>query len=353
MLARGVLCRLAADVPKTSTHDLARISRVLHRAINARSASSIASIGGLSHAYKLAYALSRRSYATAAATAKKPTKTVKKVTVKETVTKKPAAKKTAVKKTAAKKKTATKKKAAPTKKRAAKKAAPKRKPAKRALTEAGKARKELAEQRARHNELKEAALMTLPKKLPISAWMVYVSEIQEKGKGKSPATEIMKQGGAQFKALTPAEREHYNHLANQNKAANEAAYKEWVLSHTPEQIRLANNARRQLRAQYTKLKNAGNVKSSRVYPKDTGPIKDERRVKRPQNAYMLFNKERRDSGEMKGISVPDSSRLITSEYKALSASEKKKYEDLALAAKKQYAADFAATYGHKSQAAVA
>ncbi|KAF2808452.1 uncharacterized protein BDZ99DRAFT_477959 [Mytilinidion resinicola] len=345
MSARGVLCRLAADIPRTSTHDLACISRVFHRAVLTRNATSIASVGGLSHAYKLAYAVSRRSYATA--TAKTPAKTVKKATVKKTVAKKPAAKKTV-----ATKKPAAKKKAAPKKKRAAKKAAPKKKPAKRVLTEAGKARKKISEERAHLKELKETAL-TAPRDLPYNAWLVYVSELQKKAKGSDTLpTEVTKQAAAQFKALTAAEREHYNHLANQNKAANEAAYRAWILSYTPEQIRLANNARRAIRDKYTKLKDAGK-KTSRRYPKETNRLQDERQVKRAMNAFLNFNVERRASGEMKGIKSVDASKLIGTEWKALSPSEKKKYEDLALAQRKQYSADFTSTYGRQSRTAVA
>jgi outer membrane biosynthesis protein TonB len=197
MLARGVLGRLAAatDAPKTSTHDLARISRVLARAVIARNASSFALTGSVSHAYKLAYAIARRSYATAT-TKKAPAKTVEKVTVKKTVTKKPAAKKSATKK-----QPAAKKKAAP-KKPKAKKVAPKKKPVKRVPTEKTLATREKRKQLDAYKALKEAAL-TSPKKIVDNAWTVFLNEKGTKGGVAFAAS----QASTEFKALSPSERE--------------------------------------------------------------------------------------------------------------------------------------------------
>jgi hypothetical protein len=121
-------------------------------------------------------------------------------------------------------------------------------------------------------------------------------------------------------SLTPAQ--HYNHLANQNKATNEAAYKAWVLSHTPEQIRLANNARRALRKLYTKRKEDG-FKTKAKTPAGTEPLKDERIPKHAPSSSALFVKARLASGDMAGIASTESLKLIGAEWKALSASEKK------------------------------
>jgi hypothetical protein len=66
---------------------------------------------------------------------------------------------------------------------------------------------------------------------------------------------------------------------------NESAYKTWLASKTPDEIRLANKARAALR-----------VKIAKAYPKRkaTGfsTLKDDRQVKRPLGAYLLFHNER-------------------------------------------------------------
>jgi hypothetical protein len=103
--------------------------------------------------------------------------------------------------------------------------------------------------------------------------------------------------------------QQYNHVANQNKAANAIAYKQWVESHTPEQIRLANNARTQLRTKD---------------PLHTWkPIHDDRRPKRPSTPMVFFAKERYASGDLKGIPLGDNSRLVSREWAALSPSDRK------------------------------
>jgi hypothetical protein len=109
---------------------------------------------------------------------------------------------------------------------------------------------------------------------------------------------------------------HYNHLANQQTAARMAEYKAWILTHTPEQIYAANVARNQLRY---RLK-AGEYRGT---PRYTARLRDDRLPKRPSGTYTIFVSERWASGDMKGIAAPDASRIIASEWKALSAGEKK------------------------------
>ena len=106
--------------------------------------------------------------------------------------------------------------------------------------------------------------------------------------------------------------QHYNHVATQNKQANDAAYKQWVEKHTPEQIRIANTARLRLKRKESK---AGSQKYS--------SIEDPRFPKKPLNARAVFTKERWATGDMKGISLVDAAKTINEEWKALSAAEKK------------------------------
>ena len=106
--------------------------------------------------------------------------------------------------------------------------------------------------------------------------------------------------------------QHYNHLANQSKAANEAEYKQWVESHTAEQIRQAQAARRRLK-QLVQKKKGSNAFS---------PIHDERQVKRPASPFNQFLSDRYASGDFKSIGFGETAKLITSEFRALSQSEK-------------------------------
>ena len=104
-----------------------------------------------------------------------------------------------------------------------------------------------------------------------------------------------------------------NHTANQNKSKNEAAYKRWVQSFTPLQIKQANHARDLLRQEAKK-----NGKKT-IY----AHIKDDRLVKMPQNQYSLFLKDRYDSGDMKGMTIVEAGKLVAREWKDVSPAEKR------------------------------
>jgi hypothetical protein len=134
-------------------------------------------------------------------------------------------------------------------------------------------------------------------------------------------------------------------------------------AHTPEQIRLANLARAKLRRQFPAQK----VKWA--------AIKDERRPKRPQGAYVIFSVTRQSSGDFAHIKLTDRGKLIADEWRALSDSEKsvcamsrfrpqvssltnvaQKYEQAFKKNSERYAEEFIRVYGHpppNSTAAVA
>ena len=86
-------------------------------------------------------------------------------------------------------------------------------------------------------------------------------------------------------------------------------YKQWVESHTPEQIRVANLARTQLRTKDPLHK--------------WRAIHDDRIPKRPSSPMFFFCKERYASGDLKGIALVDNARLLAREWAALSPSDKK------------------------------
>ncbi|KAH8808267.1 hypothetical protein F5884DRAFT_362506 [Xylogone sp. PMI_703] len=251
----------------------------------------------------------------AAATTTKTKKTSKKSPAKSTTSK-----------AAPKKKAATAKKTTrkTTRKTAKKTTAKAKKPAKKQLTEKQKEEKQAKKEREHLRKLKETALLPGPHRLPDTAWMIVLSEYLKANaeKGNQTSGTKTKEAAAKYKSLSPEELEQYNHRANQNKAANTTAFKKWVASHTPDQIRLANNARKLL----TKT-------TGKKYPS----IADERAPKRPLNAYFLFAADRWASGDLKGISIPQSGSMIHEEWTKLPASEKKVFEDRAAADKERYA----------------
>ena len=200
MLARGVLCRVAADVPKTSTHDLPQLAHLLRRTLSARNARSLPALSALSRACNAVLADARRSYATTVR-ATKPTRTVKK-DVKKAVAKKPAPKKKVVAKKAVTKKPAPKKKAVAKKAKPKKKAVakPRARRAKKVLTPEEKEKQTI-------RELKKTALVNGPapsRYLPLS---MMLKETMPGAKGQEETRQIFKETAARYKALTPAERE--------------------------------------------------------------------------------------------------------------------------------------------------
>jgi outer membrane biosynthesis protein TonB len=194
MLARG-LCRLAADVPKTSTHDLSRLA-LLQTRLGSQNGLVKPVTRVISRVFKVGFSVNRRHFATARAT-KPTTKVVK--DVKKAVAKKPAAKKPAkkaAKKPAAKKKT----------KKAVKKPAKKPKKPAKVLTEEEKSANQI-------QELKKIALKgSPPRGTRLSAYNVF---LREHTKGTSGvASSKVKEAAAKYKALSAAEREVRTQLSH-------------------------------------------------------------------------------------------------------------------------------------------
>ncbi|KAF2131780.1 hypothetical protein P153DRAFT_395087 [Dothidotthia symphoricarpi CBS 119687] len=319
MLARVALSRLAADVPATSTHDVPQLARSLQRCLLARNALRLPATRAISRSYKAAVVHARRSYATTTTTARatKPTETVKKA-VKAKVAEKPAPKKKAATTT----KTRTKAAATPAKKPAAKKVAAKKPVAKKAAPKKAapkkRAKRELtpeAKQTLKIRELKKIALKSPVAQSTLQGRHVFISEALS---GSTSVTTGIADANAKWSAMKPAEVEHYNHLANEKNAARKAEYETWLASHTTEEIRAANNARSQLRRILPPAKNGNHAHTNKLH--------DDRQVKRPVNAYVLFFTDRRSSGDFKSISTTECAKLIGNEWKALTASEKGKYE---------------------------
>lgn len=105
--------------------------------------------------------------------------------------------------------------------------------------------------------------------------------------------------------------QHYNRIANKNKAENEAEYKKWINSYKPEEIHLANNARHQLKR----------LSSGRT-GKYTN-LQDPRIPKQPGSPQSLFTRDRWSSGDFKGVKLADAAPRIAKEWKELSPSQRK------------------------------
>ncbi|TKA82157.1 hypothetical protein B0A55_02047 [Friedmanniomyces simplex] len=266
----------------------------------------------------------------------------------------PAKRKIEEKKEAAAKKPATAKKPAKPRKAAAPGApAKKRAPRKKALTEEEQLAKETKLQLAKAakavrlgrqemSSLKKAALK--PPAIAISnAFLVFATERAKKSdslrtKGDGQRQRLSEQSRATGKAwqqCSPAEVEHYNHLARTARETSQAEYKRWVLSHPPEQIEAANRARQQLRRKLPQ-------KGKRGWP----PIQDERAARTPLSAFLQFSTNRHASGDFNNIAVPECAKLIGQEWKALSGEEKQKYKALEKEDVARYTDEYTSVYGH-------
>ncbi|KAH9827155.1 high mobility group [Teratosphaeria destructans] len=237
------------------------------------------------------------------------------------------------------------------KKATAKKPAGKKKPAKKEPTEEQLARRAAkAERKAAKTKTEELrALKKLALKPPpvikTNAWVVFMAEkMKEKLKGhkgdvKDKLAQNVRDISAQFKAMSPAQIEHYNHLAHTSKEESQAAFKKWVESHTPDEIAEANRARKALRRKTEAQRKKG-------HKSPWTEIEDDRTVKAPISAFTAFTVNRHKSPDFNNISFVDRSKLVAQEWKALSQEEKNKYQRLRDQDMKRYIDEYSSTYGH-------
>ncbi|CAG8978234.1 hypothetical protein HYALB_00010725 [Hymenoscyphus albidus] len=263
---------------------------------------------------------SARTFATAKVSLK--VKATKSATAKPK-TKAAPAKKTPAKKAPAKK-AAKKVVKKPVKKPVKKKAKPavKKPKARKALTPEQK-------QKIENKKLK-ALLLSPPTLKPQSAWKIVISEAAGKG---TTVENFSKEASARYKSLSAAELEAYQQQANENKLENQKIHARWLESLTPEQVRLSNQARRNLQAKKA-------IKTHLL-------ITDSRAPKRPQTVYGLYTKQRWASGDFKGVSVIEATRRLASEFRALSEAEKKPFLDQSEADRRRYKAEYLTVYGRE------
>ncbi|KAK0656111.1 hypothetical protein B0T16DRAFT_384874 [Cercophora newfieldiana] len=236
-------------------------------------------------------------------------------------TKASATKKPAAKKPAAKKKLAAKKK--PVKK---KKPVAKKKPAKKELSETAK--KTLLSRSV--TELKQLALYgEVPKASGDSAWKLVLSQ-RLKGFGKGFSSSDISELSQQFHSLPAAERAQLNLEADQNKAANQSAYRAWVESKKPEDILVANYARTALKRVGERLSNV-QLDSAKL-----SPIVDKRLPKRPANVKALYIRARHESGDLVNVPFEEVSRRLGTEWAGLTDAERKPFFDAVEASVAEY-----------------
>lgn len=114
--------------------------------------------------------------------------------------------------------------------------------------------------------------------------------------------------------------------ADQNKATNAANYRKWVESHTVPEIAEANNARLRLTREF----------GLKVNPQR---ITDVRMPKRPVSSFSQFLKSKIQGhdGQAAGLM-----KDLGAQWKAMSAADKKPYEDLQAAESARYKREMAA-----------
>lgn len=246
-----------------------------------------------------AVAPKRTTRATTAAASKKAPAAKKTTSTKKTTTK--TAKKPAAKK-------AVKSKAKPKAKKAAKKPAT-RKPKK--LTDEQKDRIKL-------RALKERALLKeQPAKLPVTSWNLYLVKNLKERLNKEPKptfADAIRQLSAEHKALPEQEKEKLDLEAQKNKTANEINLKNWIDSHSVQEIREANVAR-------NLLKRRKSAPTKHTLP-------DSRFPKGRLTAYMAYVKARYTSQEFEGLQSKARLSHISSEWKEFNDEQRKPYVDI-------------------------
>lgn len=211
--------------------------------------------------------------------------------------------------------------AATPRKKATKSQKPAKKPAKKAVKKSTVKIKTPAQQlRADIRALKTMALYygpkseKSPKTLPVNRLALFVTQNYPKGTGKP--RDKLRQLTAEFQNLSAPEMERLSAQAKANLARNQQVRKDWILSHPPEAIYLANLARSRL--------------TQKIKPKHVPLLQDDRLPKGTRSPFALYLKPRLSTliGEE---SNTQAFKTLAQEWNALSATEKKPFEDMSAA----------------------
>ncbi|KAJ5243171.1 uncharacterized protein N7469_001498 [Penicillium citrinum] len=206
---------------------------------------------------------------------------------------------------------------------------------KKELTEEQKEKKAKRAELDHRRELREKALQE-PKKLPQTARGLAMKDAFAEHRGQHEgAVAVFKAASASLNEQgNDRIMERYQAQVDKNRAANDAAYEEWVKSYTPLQIKEANNARRAL---------------GRLTGKRVNVIKDDRQVKRPSSAFIQFVKDRPSHIETRNRPVSEIQVETANAWKQLSDSEKAPYIQRAAEDRERYRREHLEVYGVEPQ----
>uniref|UniRef100_A0A8H7TNE5 HMG box domain-containing protein n=1 Tax=Bionectria ochroleuca TaxID=29856 RepID=A0A8H7TNE5_BIOOC len=213
--------------------------------------------------------------------------------------------------------TKTAKKAAPEKpeKKAAKKPAAKKPAAKKKV---GRKKKELTPEEAEKADIKKWKKQALWNQEPAagngSGWAIYVGEqfTGQKFDDGTTITDKMRVLRDKWNELSDYDKERYKSQAEVEAVQRKKQRKEWIESHSIEEIHLANQARLLLQRKYNK-------KSPRLH--------DERKRKRPTSAFVRFFVSYFNSLDPEAPKVESRNRFegASARWKAMSDEEKAPY----------------------------
>ncbi|KAA8652137.1 hypothetical protein EYZ11_012792 [Aspergillus tanneri] len=197
-------------------------------------------------------------------------------------------------------------------------------------------KQKLTQERREFKKTIEALKITAlepPKRLVENLWNLAVQTKLSETKGEyKSGKEIFKAATDLAKNISQEEKESFAATVKSNKEANEVAYKEWIKSHPAVQVRDANIARRRL-ARLT----------GRIFP----PLRDDRLVKRPRNAFSFYMKERYGGGDFKHMTAPEMISQARQEWQGMTNIEKEKYEELKRSDKDRYIREYQEAYGEE------
>ncbi|KAM5435273.1 hypothetical protein MferCBS31731_006238 [Microsporum ferrugineum] len=171
--------------------------------------------------------------------------------------------------------------------------------------------------------LKQAAL-TPPKPLPTTKFAIFST-------GKGPLLESLKE----YKNISGFQVEELEQTAEKNASTNRHNLEQWIESYSPLEIKNANQARRKLR---------------RILPtkaRSYSAIQDERQVKGPRSAYLLYSMDKQQSTEFSHLPTKERMAEIARSWKNASQSEKEKYKTFQAEDRTRYINEYKSTYGEE------
>ncbi|OJJ73962.1 hypothetical protein ASPBRDRAFT_29120 [Aspergillus brasiliensis CBS 101740] len=207
--------------------------------------------------------------------------------------------------------------------------------AKKVLTDEQKAAKKEAKEKSELRQLVKqlkAASLTPPKRLTNHFTLTMLSKLEEvkkEGTGLK-GKEAFKEAADRAKNISEAEREKFVATAATNKEEYEKEYKKWLDSHSPLEIKQANDARRRL---------------AQIQNKKFFPLHDPRLVKRSKIAYLFYAEERHQAGDLKHMPIPERGVRIAEEWRGMTTAEKQKYVRLQEVDADRYAREYKVVYG--------